>query len=251
MKIALLADAHGNVDALEAVLKELGVQACDEIVFVGDLVMNGPHPVECLARIMALSVRSVIGNTDLEVLAGADPVAAWTRQRLSSAGLSYLAHLPISYRIAPKAGLDVQDDLLVVHSTPRSPFDLLILKPHPLGTSFKEVTPKTEATEMVRGIQAELMVSGHLHYASERRIGNLQIASLGSVGFPYDGDTRAAYAVAIWDDGVWRLEHRRVAYDGERVARTVETSDMPFAQRYAAMIRRADWLPRSSLGVVT
>lgn len=247
MRIALLADLHGNAVALEAVLKQPDVQTCDEVIFVGDLVMNGPYPGECLARVMALDAWGVVGNTDLEVLAGGDPVVAWVRQKLPPEGLNYLARLPISLRISPKEGPGAQDDLLVVHSTPRSPFDLLILEPHPLGTSFHQITSEAEATAMVRGVEAALMVSGHLHYASQRRVGNLQVASIGSVGFPYDGDARAAYAVAIWASGVWRLEHRRVAYDSEQVAKSLEASDVPFAQRYAAMIRQAAWQPSSQL----
>lgn len=241
----MLAHVHGNNATLEAVLVEPELQTCDRFIFAGDLVMNGPQPKKCLSRIMVLGCGGVIGNTDLEVLTGNDPVASWTRKRLSGDALEYLATLPTLHRITPTD--DPFDDLVVVHATPRSSFDLLILEPHPLGTTFTEVTPEPEARAMMRGVEAGLLVFGHLHYASARRLGHVQVASLGSVGFPFDGDPRAAYAVAEWTGASWRLEHHRVAYDHEQVAQMLEASTIPSAARYAAMIRKARWLPRSHI----
>ena len=98
---------------------------------------------------------------------------------------------------------------------------------------------------MLAGVEFQTMVYGHLHYASAARRRNGQLFSIGSVGFPYDGDPRAAYALADWDGREWKLAHRRVDYDHESVARAVERSDMLFAARYAAMLRAANWLPRA------
>jgi hypothetical protein len=75
-------------------------------------------------------------------------------------------------------------------------------------------------------------------------VADRSVTSIGSVGFPFDLDPRAAYALARWQDGRWTVEHRRVAYDHEAVARQLEMSDIPFATRYATMIRQAKWLPR-------
>jgi len=248
--IALLADIHGNLAALEAVLAEPAVQACDHVVCLGDALLNGPRPAECLARLMELRLPAVIGNTDLEVLAGVDPVAAWARARLSPAGLLYLAQLPLTLRLSaggtdPAHLQDDGQDLLLMHASPRSSFDLPILESHPLETTFLGAASDEELRIMFGGSRAALSVFGHIHYASRRHLDGREIASTGSVGFPFDGDLRAAYAVATSHAGQWTLDHRRVAYDSGAVALELESLDLPYASRSAAMLRQARWLPRS------
>lgn len=151
--------------------------------------------------------------------------------------------MPTLHRITPTD--DPRNDLVIVHATPSSSFGLLILEPYPLGTTFTEVTPEREAQATVCGVVAGLLVFGHLHYASARRLGHMQVASLGSVGFPFDGDPRAAYAVAERTGVSRQLEHHRVVYDHKQVARTLEASTLPLAERYAAMIREARWISRA------
>ncbi|MBB5235754.1 metallophosphoesterase family protein [Deinococcus budaensis] len=247
--VALVSDIHGNIAALEAVLVEPDVRACDQIVFLGDALLNGPRPAECLARLMELDLPAVIGNTDLEVLAGVDPVAAWVRAQLSPAGLVYLAQLPLTLRLSagqtdPANSQDGGQNLLLMHASPRSSFDLPLLEPHPLETTFLEASTDGELRTLFAGSRAALSVFGHIHYASRRILDGREIASVGSVGFPFDGDPRAAYAVATRRAEGWMLDHRRVTYDHEAVAREVESSDLPFASRSAAMLRQARWLPR-------
>jgi hypothetical protein len=69
--------------------------------------------------------------------------------------------------------------------------------------------------------------------------------SLGSVGFPFDNNPAAAYALARWRPEGWTVEHRRVVYDHEAVARALDNSTIPAGARFAARIRTATWLPRS------
>jgi diadenosine tetraphosphatase ApaH/serine/threonine PP2A family protein phosphatase len=51
---------------------------------------------------------------------------------------------------------------------------------------------------MLQGVQAGLIIYGHIHYVSEGVIDGQRIMSIGSVGFPFDGDQRAAYSIAEW-----------------------------------------------------
>lgn len=243
--VAVLADIHGNFFALEAVLEDLKQHKVDEIVFAGDLVMNGPRPKESITTIRSVQARSVIGNTDLEVVTNNDIVGQWTRGQLDNDDIAYLENLPVIEHICPPNGVSPQDNLLIVHSTPRDPFDLLILEPHPLGTTFTNITPIQEAIQMIQNHKANLMVYGHIHYYSCKTIRGQRIASLGSVGFPFDGDHRAAYTIVTWNVNQWECIEYRVCYDHEHVARELETSTIPFPLRYAKMIREANWLPRA------
>jgi protein phosphatase len=173
-----------------------------------------------------------------------DNVAQWTAGQLQSSHIQFLRNLPLSYRVTPPDGKSPEDDLLIVHSTPRSCFDLLILNPHPLGTTFSEVTPVSDAITMLNGTEANLIVYGHIHYFSAGLIGDQRVASIGAVGYPFDGNTKAAYAIAEWDGKAWSLTQRRIAYDHEAVARSIEQSTMPYAARYAKMLRASNWFPR-------
>lgn len=243
ISVALLADIHGNAAALEAVIGEPRVRGCDQVVMLGDLVLGGPRPEECLDRMTSLGALGVLGNADLKVLAGDDPEAEWTRTRLTSEGLALLARLPFGHRICVPHTL-ATSDLLITHSSPRSPFDLLV--PESLVPTFgtKPATQEATLRDQFRGVQAGLFVFGHIHYASARAVDGLEIASIGSVGFPFDGDHRAAYAVASWQGESWRLDHYRVNYDWSAVVGEIETSTAPFKARYAAMLRAACWQPR-------
>ncbi|MBX3063293.1 MAG: metallophosphoesterase family protein [Anaerolineae bacterium] len=243
-RIAILTDIHGNDDALIAVLKDAARHDPELYVFGGDLAVNGPRPAEALARIIEMRMPSVMGNMDDLLIRGGDIVGDWTERQLSADQIDYLRALPFSQRITPPNGESPHNDLLIVHSTPRSPYDVLILEVEPLGTSFTQTTPAAEAIPMLNGERADLITYGHIHYASSGVIGGQRILSVGSVGFPFDGDQRAAYAIAQWDGQRWQVTHHRVAYDYERVIQQIEGCGMPYPKRFADMIAQAKWLPR-------
>jgi predicted phosphodiesterase len=244
-RVALLADIHGNVVALEAVLADVAEVHPDRIIFMGDLVMNGPRPAETLRRVMEAGAPGVVGNTDQDVVAGVDPAGIWARRQLDPQGLAYLAALPLTYRLTPPGERSPESDLLITHATPRDCNDLLILALNPAGTSFTSVTPAAEAEAMLAGVRAELVVYGHIHYVSTGTVAGQRVMSLGSVGFPFDLNPAAAYALARWTGQTWEVEHRRVPYDHEAVAHALEESTIPFGARYAARLRQARWLARS------
>lgn len=87
------------------------------------------------------------------------------------------------------------------------------------------------------------MTFGRIPYVSSVVVGQA-LSSIGSVDFPFDGDPRAAYTMARWEGSGWRFEDRRVPYDVEAVARDLLSSDIPFAARFAVMLRGARWQPR-------
>ncbi len=244
--VAVLADIHGNLAALEAVLADLATQTYDSLVIAGDLVMNGPRPAETLARVRDLNVPAIVGNTDRDVVeAGPDnSIAWWTRAQLDAGGLAYLETLPFSHRITPPQGRSPKTDLLIVHATPTDVVDVLILEPHPLGTTFTTVTPMDEAVRMVGGVQADLIVYGHMHYVSAGVVQGQRIMSIGSVGFPFDGNPAAAYALLHWDGCTWQATHRRVDYAYTAVIAEVNQSGQPFAAIYAQRLREANWYPQ-------
>src|SRR5262245_6200400 len=101
--IAILADIHGNLAALDAVLADLASQPHDALVLAGDLLANGPWPAETLSRIQSLDGRILYGNMDEAIVNATpdDPTAWWVRQQIGSAGVEVLRTLPFSQRLTP------------------------------------------------------------------------------------------------------------------------------------------------------
>ena len=243
--VAVLADVHGNTAALWAVLHALESQTHDALVFAGDLVLNGPRPAETLDIICALNVPTIYGNADRYVCNPhmTDPGVRWVRERLVVDALAYLAGLPFAHRITPPGGESPTDDLLIVHATPTDVEAVLTLEPDRFG--LLRVTPRLAAERLIGTAQADLILAGHLHYTSSGTVGDRRFATMGSVGFPYDGDVRAAYARVVWDGHTWELQHCRVAYDHLQVAKEVERSSFPFAANSAERLRRARFIPQT------
>lgn len=250
--LALLYDVHGNLPALEAVLADVEERDVDGIVFGGDYALKGPHPSECVDRIRETGMPAIRGNTDVEILeqepiGSPDPLVAWTRQQLGAGRRRWLAQRPFEHRIRPPSGSSPRDDLLLVHATPTDIEAVLLLEPHPY--EGWPVTPDADAKEMIGDAVANLIVFGHIHSASEGAVAGQPVRSVGSVGFPWDGDPRAAYAIAEWRDGGWNVDDIRVAYDHEAVADEIESSEIPDADKHAESIRTAGFEPTPRTGL--
>jgi diadenosine tetraphosphatase ApaH/serine/threonine PP2A family protein phosphatase len=87
----------------------------------------------------------------------------------------------------------------------------------------------------VAGVSERLILCGHVHIQYRRTHGTHEIVNPGSVGLPFDGDQRAAWA--LLEDGTISL--RRTEYDVESVIAAVEASDAPLAERITGRLRRA------------
>src|SRR5215468_4319962 len=104
MQIALLADVHGNLEALDAVLRALDRTAPQaKLVCAGDVVGYGPNPEECLERLSERGAVIVLGNHEEMVLGRRDflqcvsagiRAAVWTREHLSAHARRVLEQLP-------------------------------------------------------------------------------------------------------------------------------------------------------------
>lgn len=205
MRLLLLSDIHANPWALSAV--EAAAGPVDQVLFGGDAVNYGPEPgavIEWLHRHNAVGVR---GNHDQAVAWGQAVVAPtpkgalgkllwdWTRAQLGRAELAYLRSLPLSL-LWEGEGVRFQ----MVHATPPDPLYDYRLRPEASEALFAEVCS---------GVQAEVLLLGHTHFALQHAQGPLTVVNPGSVGQPLDRDPRAGFA--LWEDGQIRL--MRVAYD--------------------------------------
>jgi putative phosphoesterase len=188
VRVAALYDVHGNLPALEAVLAEVELERVDRIVFGGDVV-SGPWPAETLERVRALGHRGlpIIGNADREL-------QPWRRDRLGHDGHAEVLSWPLTVE------LDIEGlgRALFCHATPRSDEEIVT-----------KITPEDVLLDdVLAGVDADVVVHGHVHVRYDRSVGDVRIVNPGSVGLPYEEEPGAYWAVLGPE-----VEHRRTEYD--------------------------------------
>jgi putative phosphoesterase len=222
VRVAALYDIHGNLPALEAVLAE--ADDADLIVVGGDVAW-GPMPEATIDRLMELRGRArfVMGNADREVLTGLDEsgrkdvaeVTAWVHDRLTDRHHDFLE----SFESTLTLRIEALGETLFCHGSPRSDTE-----------GITETTPDDDITEMVAGLDAEVVVCGHTHRPFDRVVGNVRIVNPGSVGLPY-GENGAFWALFAPD-----VTLKRADYDFGMAARLFEQSGVPHASEFIADI---------------
>jgi predicted phosphodiesterase len=236
MRIVIFSDVHGNVVALEAVLAAIRREAAPDALFVaGDLVLLGPRPAEALALLRSLAAdpsgsaggaRFVMGNTDKYLLDRDDDVdeVDFARARLSTDDIAFIRDLPFEQRLEVAPG----HELLVVHANPRD-----------LEGQIKPGSADALIRPWFVNVTAEVVAFGHYHVPFVRRLDQWTLVDVASVGMPRDGDQRAVYAVLTWERDSWQIEHRRVPFDIEAVARDYAAVGFPNAQHAARRLLAA------------
>ena len=238
MRVAVLADIHANLHALEAVLGEGAVQDSDRVVVLGDLVGYAARPGAVIDRVRDHADTVVFGNHDLAVLstkpmsarASARSVAKWTREVLSQEDLSYLSALPACATDASGLlcahGCYLNDDHYYGYVTSTmAPANLCAVRDRegPERVALCGHTHQTMLATLV-GDRVDEARCGSTPMRWERRCDAVLI-NPGSVGQPRDGDPRAAYAVV--DTEARSVSFLRVAYDVGATAREIREAGLP------------------------
>jgi diadenosine tetraphosphatase ApaH/serine/threonine PP2A family protein phosphatase len=199
---ALLYDVHGNLPALEAVLED--ARDADEFLLGGDYATAGAWPRETVERLKQLpSATWIRGNADRWLVDRHDApemvkeIAPMYLEALGDELVEELASLPESTTI---------DDTLYCHASPDSDMETF------------GAEPGERDAELLLGVETRRVVCGHIHVQFRRQgPGGIEIVNPGSVGMPWDGDRRAAYAMLDGDE----VELRRVEYDWEAAVAAV------------------------------
>jgi diadenosine tetraphosphatase ApaH/serine/threonine PP2A family protein phosphatase len=193
-------------------------------VLGGDYALFGAFPVETVALLRGLGATWIRGNTDRWLENAADaPEGALIERSLAHCRdalgetASELAALP------PTAELE---GVLFCHAAPRSDM-----------ASFMPAAAETDATLLEEG-DPDVIVFGHTHLQFRRPAGRHTLVNPGSVGLPFDGDRRAAYA--LWQGG-GDFELRRVDYDSAAYARVLrERLEPALGDAVETLVRRVE-----------
>jgi predicted phosphodiesterase len=218
MRIAAIADIHGNLPALEAVLADAEGQGVDRWLLGGDYGTPSAWPIQTLKLLRELPNATWIrGNGERWLFEPphdrAEVMEAYDlfRGEFSEADARWLYSLP------PQAELD---GILYLHGSPLSDVESFAPEPEP------------GEERLLDGVHDRTVVFGHSHQQFRRPgPGRTDLVNPGSVGMPLDGDVRAAWAIRGED-----FEFRRVEYDVEKAAAGYRSLGGDFGERAAGRI---------------
>jgi predicted phosphodiesterase len=239
VRIALIADVHGNLPALDVALRELRADGFDRLLCAGDLVGYGPFPNECVTRIAEEGAVCVAGNHDLMAIGRLDDAHAgalarttleWTRGVLGADARGYLESLPFTATLeAPSAELG---RLVMAHGSLHDPM------------VYVEAARAADELRRLAAVypDASMLVLGHTHrplaHGGRRgklvdgRAGDVQLeageallVNPGSVGQPREW--RALVRFALLDLDARAVRYRALDYDQEPVRSALLAAGLP------------------------
>jgi putative phosphoesterase len=219
MPTAAIADIHGNLQALEAVLADPRLASADQIVVLGDVVA-GTFPAETYDRLAGLGerVRILRGNADRIVLEEEGEESLWVRERLGADRIAAVAAWPTSLVV------DVEHlgAVRCCHATPRDDDEIVT-----------RVTPETALVRALEGTIEPVVVAGHTHVQFDRRAGSRRFVNVGSVGRPWQ-EVPGAYWALLGPD----VELIHTQYDVHAAAEAALRSGQPSRERVAESLIR-------------
>ena len=236
MKIAVLSDIHGNMQALEAVLVDIRANNCDKVFCLGDLAMAGPEPQKVIDFVKRQTDWTVIqGNTD-KMIADFTPEILKNTEKafpvmghaladdvlfLSDDAKSFLKNLPAQKELNID-GVKV----LFVHGSPRR--------------NNEDILPDMsleKVEEIIESTDADLIFCGHTHIPAGYQTSKKQtVVNVGSIGRPMTFDAKSCYCIAEFNNGEFSIEHRLLDYDREKAAEIMQSRAFDGAEKLAQMI---------------
>lgn len=234
MKLAAFSDAHANIHALQAILKDIERRGPDYVVCLGDLVGYGVFPGEVINEIKGRGIPTVTGNYDDAIGNGRmvcgcdypDEKAArlgaksisWTTENTPDNAKEFLRELPRRVDFNIKG-----HNVACFHGSPRK-----------LNEYLFEDFPEKELLHMIEEAGCDVLLCGHTHLPYYRVLGNKHVINAGSVGKPKHGDPSAVYALLDIDSRV-NVEFIKVPYNYEEAARAIESAGLP--KEFARAVR--------------
>lgn len=234
MRLAAISDIHGNSAALDAVLEDIGTEAVDQIVNLGDC-FSGPLDASGTAeRLAAVDLVTVRGNHDRLLVDQPKSEMglweAWIIDELPETTLEWCRGLPLTYQ---------QDGVFLCHATPGADDENWL---DYRGPGARLIARDLSEVEKRAGdVDADVMLCGHTHMPRSVRLPDgRRIVNVGSVGCPAYLDTRmqpnfiqqtgapdARYAILTKRQDDWIVNLRSVPYDTRDMIRIAEEKDAP------------------------
>ena len=247
MRLGIVADIHGNDVALRAVFKDAVPEEVDHWWALGDLVLFGPRPVEVLELLQGLPGISMLrGNTDRYVLTGEQPAPhataadavgsldlverygamaagiGWTRGVLDHAGLlDSLTALPMHLRLQSASGASI----LGVHASPGADD----------GPGIEPGIDDEQLRLLLAGCDADVVVGGHTHVATDRLVDGVRALNPGSSGMSRTPGA-ASWLILEDDGGALTATHHSTPFDVNAVVSDLRRRRHPNAEFVSSVL---------------
>lgn len=207
MKIAIISDIHGNLEALSAL-----TEGYDELWVLGDLVNYGPDPGAVVDFVRAHASVVVRGNHDDAVGFNRDPRCSQPFRTMARETMDFTLSVLSAEQRAWLASLP-----LVANRTVDN-IDFVLCHAAPSDRLYKYVPAYSlEWEREMEGIDSNLLLVGHTHTPFVQTVGASLVVNPGSLGQPKTGSPKACYAV--WDRGVVL---RAMEYEIDRTLRKID-----------------------------
>lgn len=239
MKIAVISDIHGNIDALNAVMDSIKEEECEKIFVLGDYAMAGPEPSKTVDWLFKNQFdekfKIIQGNTDLMIadfsetlyqnLKEKAPIMAEALkndvQVLNQIQKDFLKKLPMQLE------LDIEGiKILLVHGSPRR--------------NNEDISPNlslVEVEKIIENVTADVILCGHTHIPCGYQTSKKQtIVNVGSVGRPFTPEPKACYLKLTITNGNCLFEHKFVDYDKESASEKLKQRDFEGSDKLAEML---------------
>jgi putative phosphoesterase len=210
MKIAVLSDIHGNLTALNAVLKDIASLGISKYIIAGDHIGDCPEPNEVLDKIKELNAYIIKGNREEYVLNYHKGMhgewnkykqmasVVWTHNAIDKDNIKYIEALPEQLSIS----LPKMDTIRVVHGSP------FAMREDLFPDKYPERLEKT-----LNAVKESVLICGHTHVSWSKVSNNKLVVNPGSVGVHFNKSKCAEYAVLTWEFNKWTVSHHKVKYD--------------------------------------
>jgi len=228
--LAVLADLHGNLPALEAVLADLAPLGVDQVIVAGDVINWGPFSAQVLACVVERGWAVIRGNNEFYLtdygtlrapamwsdLAGW-PMLPWLKAQLAGRWTNAIAAWPDSLCLRFPDAPAVR----VVHGSPRSNIEGV----------YAGLAGAPETAAMLAGVDEAVVIAGHTHLAMDCQVpgradgGCWRVLNPGTVGAPLEGRPVSTYLLLEGRPAGWTAALREVPMDAAPVLREFERQD--------------------------
>lgn len=218
MKIAVISDIHGNMDAVNAVMEDINSQECEKLFVLGDYAMAGPNPKDTVEYFIEKSHSAdnfmIQGNTDLMIadynfdiydeLKEKAPIMAEALRddvnQLDMMEKAFLKSLPIQKEVSFEGVT-----FLLVHGSPRKNNEDILPN-----------TPMKDIEKMMENVDANVVLCGHTHIpCGFQTFEKKTVVNVGSIGRPFTPEPKACYLIINVENGKYEFQHRFIEYNNQ------------------------------------
>jgi len=231
VRLAIISDIHGNLEALTAALELIDSRGVDEIICLGDVVGYGANPNECLDLIRQRCMVILLGNHDAAAVdlsiansftMNARLSALWTRQALLDKNREFLQSLPYTKE---------RGEIFLTHGSPYNPDE------------WNYIITDFDARDAFQSFTHRICFVGHSHIPAlfsesggspNLTIRDRYIINVGSIGQPRDGNPKLSFG--LFDTEAWTYENIRADYDVFTAAEKINSAGLPPALAHRLMV---------------